>query len=120
MTNSDTTGLPVLPGKRAARCSLDPAPEYAQWRESDGLQRVHGFFSDPDTFDIDRNDRGHLAFGYGLHQCIGQTLARAELQIALPILLRRLPDLHLAVPLEQIRFRSDMSIYGVHELPVAW
>jgi cytochrome P450 len=39
---------------------------------------------------------------------------------ALPTLLRRLPNLHLAVPLEEIRFRNDMSIYGVHELPVAW
>ena len=82
--------------------------------------RDSAFLSDPDTFDIDRNSRGHVAFGYGVHQCIGQVLARAELQIALPTLLRRLPDLHLAVPLEEIKFRSDMSIYGVHELPVAW
>lgn len=49
-----------------------------------------------------------------------QTLARAELQIALPVLSRRLPGLRLAVPFEEIRFRNDMSIYGVHELPVSW
>jgi cytochrome P450 len=82
--------------------------------------RDPAFFDDPDTLDIDRNTRGHMAFGYGVHQCLGQVLARAELEIALPTLLRRLPNLRLAVPREQIRFRNDMSIYGVHELPVAW
>ncbi|MFJ2176852.1 cytochrome P450 [Streptomyces sp. NPDC101062] len=78
------------------------------------------FTDRPDTLDIGRPARGHLAFGYGVHQCIGQTLARAELQIALPTLLRRLPGLRLAVPVEEIRFRNDMSIYGVHALPVTW
>jgi cytochrome P450 len=82
--------------------------------------RDPAFLNDPDALDIDRNSRGHMAFGHGVHQCLGQTLARAELEIALPTLLRRLPNLRLAVPIEQIRFRGDMSIYGVHELPVAW
>lgn len=77
-------------------------------------------FADPDAFDIDRNARGHLAFGYGTHQCLGQTLARAELEIALPVLLRRLPELRLAVPREELKFRNEMGTYGVHELPVAW
>jgi len=78
------------------------------------------FFPDPDGFDIGRAARGHVAFGHGTHQCIGQILARAELEIALPTLLRRLPGLQLAVPFEELRFRGDMSIYGVHELPVTW
>jgi cytochrome P450 len=78
------------------------------------------FTEAPETLDIGRAARAHIAFGYGVHQCIGQTLARAELQIALPTLLRRLPGLRLAVPIEDIRFRHDMSIYGVHELPVNW
>jgi cytochrome P450 len=78
------------------------------------------FVGEPGNFDIDRNSRAHVAFGYGVHQCIGQILARAELQIALPTLLRRLPGLRLAVPLEELRLRDDMSIYGVHELPVEW
>jgi cytochrome P450 len=82
--------------------------------------RDPAFLNDPDTLDIDRNSRGHMAFGHGVHQCLGQTLARAELEIALPTLLRRLPNLRLAVPVEKIRFRGDMSIYGVHELPVVW
>jgi cytochrome P450 len=77
-------------------------------------------FDDPDTFDIDRGSRAHLAFGYGVHQCLGQALARMELQVALRQLLRRLPGLRLAVPLEQLRFRNDMGTYGVHELPVTW
>lgn len=79
-----------------------------------------GFTAEPETLDLHRPARGHLAFGYGVHQCIGQTLARAELQIALPALLRRLPGLRLAAPIEDINFRNDMSIYGVHALPVAW
>ncbi|MGW0707877.1 cytochrome P450 [Streptomyces sp. NPDC002643] len=78
------------------------------------------FIPDPDEFDIGRDVRGHVAFGHGTHQCIGQVLARAELEIALPTLLRRLPGLQLAVPFEELRFRGDMSIYGVHELPVTW
>ncbi|MEU4362612.1 cytochrome P450 [Promicromonospora sp. NPDC023987] len=82
--------------------------------------RDEAIFTDPDTLDIDRNTRGHLAFGYGVHQCLGQNLARAELEIALPTLLRRLPGLKLAVPMEQIRFRDEMVTYGPHELPVTW
>jgi cytochrome P450 len=78
------------------------------------------FAEQPENLDIDRPVRGHVAFGYGVHQCIGQSLARAELQIALPILLRRLPRLRLAEPLERLHFRNDMSIYGLHALPVTW
>ncbi|MCA2229197.1 cytochrome P450 [Nonomuraea aurantiaca] len=74
-------------------------------------------FPQADTFDIDRaNARTHVAFGFGIHQCLGQALARVELQVALPTL----PDLRPAVPIEQIRFRHGLTTYGVHELPVAW
>ncbi|MEH0626540.1 cytochrome P450 [Streptomyces stelliscabiei] len=82
--------------------------------------RDASFSADPDTFDGDRNTRGHLAFGYGTHQCLGQPLARVELQIALPALLRRLPNLRLAVPLDQIAFRNNTITYGPHVLPVTW
>ncbi|MFD7091920.1 cytochrome P450 [Streptomyces sp. NPDC059896] len=78
------------------------------------------FLTGPDRFDIGRGARGHLAFGYGVHQRLGQSLARAEPEIALPALLRRLPELRLAVPAEELRFRHEMATYGVHELPVAW
>ncbi|HTO51344.1 MAG TPA: cytochrome P450 [Burkholderiales bacterium] len=77
-------------------------------------------FADPDRIDFGRDAAEHLTFGYGIHQCLGQTLARYELQVMYPALLRRLPALRLAAPLEEIRFKDDMQIYGVHNLPVAW
>lgn len=78
------------------------------------------FVDNPDTFDVDRSARGHLGFGFGVHQCIGQNLARAELQIALSTLVRRLPTLRLAVPEDQLRFQNQQEIYGIEELPVTW
>ncbi|HEY0640955.1 MAG TPA: cytochrome P450 [Pseudonocardiaceae bacterium] len=77
-------------------------------------------FPDPDTFDIDRPARNHLAFGYGAHQCLGQSLARLEFQIVFDTLLARLPGLKLAVPFEELRFKSEEGVYGLHELPVTW
>ncbi|MFF6804463.1 cytochrome P450 [Streptomyces sp. NPDC012616] len=78
------------------------------------------FMDDAGSLDITRSTRGHIAFGYGIHQCLGQNLARVELTEALPRLLRRLPSLRLAVPLEEIPFRGTMAAFGVHELPVTW
>jgi len=79
------------------------------------------FFTDPDDLDLARADaRKHLAFGYGIHQCVGQPLARAELQIVLPELFRRLPGLKLALPLEELAFKQYAAVYGVDELPVTW
>ncbi|MDX3855194.1 cytochrome P450 [Streptomyces sp. AK02-01A] len=72
------------------------------------------------ALDVARDARRHVAFGFGVHQCLGQPLARAELQIALETVVRRLPGLRLAVPFEDVRFRNDMAVYGVHALPVAW
>ncbi|WP_309051022.1 cytochrome P450 [Streptomyces sp.] len=77
-------------------------------------------FPDPDVLDLRRKATGHLAFGHGIHQCLGQQLARVELTIALPALFTRFPDLRLAVPADEIPLRTDMNIYGVHRLPVTW
>lgn len=77
-------------------------------------------FESPNELNIHRGSNHHVAFGFGVHQCLGQPLARLELQIAYPALLRRFPDLHLAVPLEEIRYRDEMAVYGVQELPVSW
>ncbi|MGG2461629.1 cytochrome P450 [Streptomyces sp. RGM 3693] len=77
-------------------------------------------FPDGDALDVARDARRHVAFGFGVHQCLGQPLARVELQIAVETLIRRLPTLRLAVPYEEIPFRGDMAIYGVHSLPIAW
>jgi cytochrome P450 len=78
------------------------------------------FVDHPDTLDIDRNPRGHLGFGFGVHQCIGQNLARVELQVALSTLVRRLPGLRLAVSPEELIFAGEQEIYTIHELPVTW
>jgi cytochrome P450 len=69
---------------------------------------------------IDRRPSAHLTFGFGPHQCLGRQLARIELQMAFTALFARFPELRLAVPLEEIPFRSDMVIYGMHRLPVTW
>src|SRR5277367_3036358 len=77
------------------------------------------FVDNPETFDIDRNTRGHLGFGYGVHQCIGANLARVEMQVAFATLARLLPGLQLAVSPDSLRFK-DSDIYGMKELPVTW
>ncbi|WP_103353801.1 cytochrome P450 [Amycolatopsis sp. CA-128772] len=77
-------------------------------------------FENPDALDIHRNARGLLSFGHGIHQCLGQQLARIEMRAGFGGLLRRFPDLALAVPAGEVKLRTDMNIYGVHELPVTW
>jgi cytochrome P450 len=77
-------------------------------------------FAAPDTLDIGRSATGHLAFGHGIHQCLGQQLARIEMRVGYTALLKRFPGLRLAVTPEDVSMRSDMAVYGVHRLPVAW
>ncbi|HEV7975310.1 cytochrome P450 [Amycolatopsis sp.] len=77
-------------------------------------------FDNPDTLDIHRKARGHLSFGHGVHQCLGQQLARIEMRAGFEGLLRRFPTLELAVPAGEVKLKTDMNIYGVHELPVTW
>ena len=75
--------------------------------------------ADADRFDPLRvPPTGHLAFGHGIHRCIGAELARMELRIMLPALFRRFPDLALAVPEHELDFRQLSFVYGVAELPV--
>jgi cytochrome P450 len=77
-------------------------------------------FPDPDKFDIHRKALHHVAFSYGVHQCLGQALARAELQIVFSKLFQRFPNLQLAVPFEELEFRYDAFVYGIDRLPVRW
>jgi cytochrome P450 len=77
-------------------------------------------FPEPDTLDIHRQARHHVAFGFGVHQCLGQPLARMELQVVYGTLYRRIPTLALAIPFEDVQFKHDMAVYGVHSLPVTW
>ena len=77
-------------------------------------------FPDPDRLDIQRPARHHVAFLFGPHQCLGQNLARVELEVVYGTLYKRIPALRLAAGLEQIPFKDDAIIYGVHKLPVTW
>lgn len=77
-------------------------------------------FADPDRLDIERDARHHVAFGFGVHQCLGQSLARLELQIVYSTLYKRIPTLALASDVGQVPFKHDGSVYGVYELPVTW
>lgn len=87
---------------------------------SDIANRDDSVFDTPDELDVTRGARHHVAFGYGVHQCLGQTLARVELQVVYGTLYRRIPALRLAVPVEELEFKNDMLVYGVHSLPVTW
>lgn len=82
--------------------------------------REAGVYPDPHRFDITRNPRLHLAFGTGIHGCIGQPLARMELQLGIGTLVQRLAGLTPAQPLERLRFHHGMAIYGLESLPVNW
>jgi len=82
--------------------------------------RDEQLFGAAHDLDLTRDARRHVAFGYGVHQCLGQTLARVELQIVLTTLLRRLPGLRLAVPADQLTYNRDNIVYGLRELPVTW
>jgi cytochrome P450 len=77
-------------------------------------------FTDPDRFDVTRGGGTHLAFGAGIHHCLGAQLARVELQEAFRGLIGRLPGLRFAVPASELEFKPGMAIYSLRELPVLW
>ena len=78
------------------------------------------FIDSPEVLDIRRGAPGHLAFGHGVHHCLGAPLARMEMRIAFPALLRRFPNLALAENFEDVQFRSFHFIYGLKSLEVRW
>ncbi|MFD7906086.1 cytochrome P450 [Kitasatospora sp. NPDC057904] len=77
-------------------------------------------FENPDVFDIRRDTQGHLAFGHGPHRCLGENLARAELEILFTALFERIPTLRLAVPMDEVSMKVGMTLEGLHDLPVTW
>jgi cytochrome P450 len=87
---------------------------------SSAANRDPAAFGHAGELDIGRAERHHLAFGFGPHQCLGQNLARLELQVVFDTLLRRIPDLRLAVPLDDVPLKDDAIVYGAYELPVTW
>jgi len=78
------------------------------------------FIDSPEVLDIRRGAPGHLAFGHGVHHCLGAPLARMEMRIAFPALLRRFPTLALAEDFSDVAFRSFHFIYGLKSLEVTW
>jgi cytochrome P450 len=96
-------------------------------KEGDGIFAVNAAanrdpqeFANPNMLDISRDASHHVAFGYGIHRCLGQGVARIELQVAFSKLFQRFPDLRLAEAYEEIAFKYDSQIYGLKRLMVAW
>ena len=98
----------VLPGGTTAMCSMAAA------------NRDETAFENASEMDLGRSPNPHLAFGAGAHACLGQPLARTELQVTLEVLLRRLPSLELAVPADELRRVEGLAVGGLRELPVRW
>lgn len=85
----------------------------ANWDES--------VFPEPEVLDLGRKEaRQHMTFGYGVHQCVGQALARMELEVVFETLFDVIPGLRVAAPVDELRFKHDSTFYGLHELPVTW
>jgi cytochrome P450 len=88
------------------------SPIAADWDDS--------IFNSPEKLDFHRNGSPHIAFGHGAHQCLGQHLARAELQIVYETLIRRVPGLRLARPANELPYRDHSSVYGIERMPVTF
>lgn len=96
-------------------------------REGEGMillgmsaNRDPDVFDRPDELDLSRGDRTHLAFGHGVHHCIGAEIARVELDVVLSTLFRRIPELRLAKPWQELSYKDGNVMYGVYEMPVTW
>lgn len=87
---------------------------------TDEANRDPAAFEDPNTFDVTRDARHHLGFGFGVHQCLGQPLARLELKIVYPAVFRHLPNLQVASPVDTLHFKTQQIFYGLYALPVTW
>lgn len=82
--------------------------------------RDESVFDRSEELDLTRNNNPHMAFGHGIHHCLGAQLARLELQVALGSLLQRFPTLHLAVPYEEVPWKTGLLVRGPKALPVSW
>ena len=85
-----------------------------------GANRDPAHFDDPERFDIRRDPNPHLAFGAGVHFCVGAPLARLELRTALAGVTARFPGLHLAADPGSAQFANDTLVRALHTLPVTW
>jgi cytochrome P450 len=98
----------VVPAGSTVVCSMPAA------------NRDERAFDDADTMDLARTPNPHLTFGAGPHSCLGQALARTELQVVLETLLARVPTLRLAVPVDELRRTEGLLVGGLREVPVRW
>ena len=80
--------------------------------------RDESIFDRPDSFDVARDPNRHLAFGFGIHYCLGAPLSRVEAQIAVRQIISRFPHMRLAIDPSQLRWRSAMAIRGLEQLPI--
>jgi cytochrome P450 len=108
ITEDAEVGGTVIPRGTTVVCNLAAA------------NRDENAFADADGLDLARTPNTHLAFGAGAHSCLGQSLARTELQAVLDVLLRRLPTLELAVPAAELARVDGLVVGGLQELPVRW
>jgi cytochrome P450 len=97
-----------LPGGTTVVCAMPAA------------NRDERVFTDPETMDLTRSPNPHLTFGAGPHACLGQALARTELQVTLEVLLRKVPTLRLAVPAAALPRVEGLLVGGLREVPVTW
>ncbi|MEN3540042.1 cytochrome P450 [Microbispora sp. ZYX-F-249] len=104
---TEVSGM-VLPPGTTVVCSMAAA------------NRDETAFENAGDMDLTRSPNPHLAFGSGAHSCLGQALARTELQVVLEVLLRRLPTLELAVPVEELERVEGLAVGGLREVPVRW
>jgi cytochrome P450 len=101
-------GGATLPAGTTVVCSIASA------------NRDEDAFDGADTLDVGRSPNPHITFGVGPHSCIGQALARTELNVVLEVLLRRLPSLELAIPARDLPRRDGFIVGGIERLPVRW
>lgn len=91
------------------------------WALNASANEDESVFKDPQLFNIHRNPNPHLAYGYGIHKCVAYHLASTQIQIAINTLFKRLPNLQINIPYDQIKYVTDSSRdFGITSLPVKW
>lgn len=120
LSNTGASALPRYAREAIEIGDVTIQPGEAVLLSGGAANRDERVFGEPDRFAIERQPNPHLTFGYGSHFCLGAPLARIELQAVFARLLSRFPTLRLAVPPEEIRFRTHVLTGGLFELPVTW
>jgi cytochrome P450 len=118
--NSTTAGMPRVATEELELGGVRLPAGAVVMTASNAANRDPVAFSDPDRLDLSRDASAHLAFGAGVHHCLGAPLARVELQEALRGLLRHMPEVRVVVPESELRFKQGMTLRSLEELPVTW